>query len=92
MVSIVEAQQVILKKVSPLPSEEVHLLQALGRILTEEIIAPWDLPSADKSAMDGYAFSHQALQSNFIKVIGFVPAGTERSVPVPPGAVRRGRA
>lgn len=85
MISIVEAQQVILKNVSPLPSKEIHLLQALGRILSEDVIAPWDLPCADNSAMDGYAFSHQALQSNFLKVIGFVPAGTERGVPVPPG-------
>jgi molybdopterin molybdotransferase len=85
MISIYEAQQVVLEKVAPLPCEEVDLLQGLGRIISEEIVARWDLPGVDNSAMDGYAFSHQALQSNYMNVIGFLPAGTERTVPVPPG-------
>ncbi len=85
MISIFEAQQEILKNVAPLPAEVIDLLQGQGRIITEDVVAPWDLPIADNSAMDGYAFSHQTLHSNFLKVIGFLPAGMKRTVPVPPG-------
>lgn len=85
MISIFEAQQVILNNVVPLPAEEIDLLQGQGRIITEDVVAPWDLPIADNSAMDGYAFSHLTLQSNFLKVVGFLPAGMKRTVPVLPG-------
>ncbi len=37
-------------------SEEIDLISALGRILAEDIIASLDVPPADNSAMDGYAF------------------------------------
>lgn len=85
MISIDAAKKVILEQVSPLPSEEVDLLQALGRILCEDIVAPWDLPGADNSAMDGYSFSHQAVQGTLVKVTGFIPAGMECCNPVPAG-------
>lgn len=39
-------------------SEEIDLVSALGRILAEEVIASLDVPPADNSAMDGYAFRH----------------------------------
>ena len=37
-------------------SEEIDLVAALGRTLAEDIIASMDVPPADNSAMDGYAF------------------------------------
>ncbi len=37
-------------------SEEIDLISALGRTLAEDIIASLDVPPADNSAMDGYAF------------------------------------
>jgi molybdopterin molybdotransferase len=37
-------------------SEQIDLISALGRILAEDIIASLDVPPADNSAMDGYAF------------------------------------
>ncbi len=36
--------------------EEIDLISALGRTLAEDIIATMDVPPADNSAMDGYAF------------------------------------
>ncbi|MGD0197299.1 MAG: gephyrin-like molybdotransferase Glp [Solirubrobacteraceae bacterium] len=38
-----------------LPAQTVALGQALGRVLAEPVIAPFDVPGADNSAMDGYA-------------------------------------
>jgi len=37
-------------------SEEIDLISALGRTLAEDIFASMDVPPADNSAMDGYAF------------------------------------
>ncbi len=39
-------------------NEEIDLISALGRALSEDIIASMDVPPADNSAMDGYAFRH----------------------------------
>jgi molybdopterin molybdotransferase len=38
-----------------LPPEDVPLDEADGRVLAEEVVAPFDLPGFDYSAMDGYA-------------------------------------
>jgi molybdopterin molybdotransferase len=84
MVSIEEAQRIILEQITPLETEKVSIFQGLNRVTPEDHIAPWDIPPADNSAMDGYAFSHAALSSNRILVTGFLPAGEARTVPVPP--------
>lgn len=83
--TIEEAQRTILREIHKLSSEEVSLLQSLGRVIDEDVHAPWNIPAADNSAMDGYAFSHATLTGNVLKVIGFLPAGESRSVPVQPG-------
>ena len=83
MVSIAEAQQIILDTVARLESEDVSLLHALGRIAAEDIHAAWDIPLADYSAMDGYAFAAAGGQELLID--GFLPAGATRTAPVLPG-------
>ena len=50
-----EARARVLALVSPLPSEEVPLVQALNRALAAPISATVTLPPWDNSAMDGYA-------------------------------------
>ena len=86
LLGIEEAQRIVLADVVPLPTETVFLLQALGRIIAEEIRAPWDVPVEDSSAMDGYAFSSGGLRGGRLNVVGFLPAGEHRTVPVAPGA------
>jgi len=89
MVSIEEAQRTILEYITPLETEKVSVFQGLNRVTPEDHIAPWDIPAADNSAMDGFAFSHAALNDNRLKVTGFLPAGEVRAVPVPPGEAIR---
>lgn len=55
MVSVEEASRIILRQVSPLPWEEVALLQAAGRVLFENVRASRNVPPFANSAMDGYA-------------------------------------
>ncbi|MCM2356731.1 MAG: molybdopterin molybdotransferase MoeA [Geobacteraceae bacterium] len=89
MVSIEEAQRTILGQITPLETEKVSVFQGLNRVTPEDHIAPWDIPAADNSAMDGYAFSHAALSGGRLRVTGFLPAGEARTVPVPAGEAIR---
>jgi molybdopterin molybdotransferase len=89
MISIEEARKIILEHVSPLPTEEVPLLQGLGRVSSEDVHAPWDIPATDNSAMDGYAFSLATLREHRLAEAGNIPAGTERTSPVAAGEAVR---
>jgi molybdopterin molybdotransferase len=85
MISIEDAQRTILKYITPLETEKVSVFQGLNRATPEDHIAPWDIPAADNSAMDGYAFSHATFSGDRLRVTGFLPAGETRSVAVPHG-------
>jgi molybdopterin molybdotransferase len=54
-ISIAEARRRVLAEVRAGAPEAVPLLEALGRVLAEEVRAPHDVPPFDNSAMDGYA-------------------------------------
>ncbi len=86
MLSYQEALRIVLETVQPLPAEEVDLSQALGRVLAEPVQARWDLPPADNSAMDGYAFAFSGqTEGTEIPVAGFVPAGAPLHPPLQSG-------
>ncbi|RYZ09294.1 MAG: molybdopterin molybdenumtransferase MoeA [Comamonadaceae bacterium] len=43
--------------------EHVALIDALGRVLAEDIVSPFDVPPHDNSAMDGFAFDGARLEA-----------------------------
>ncbi|HEX6538044.1 MAG TPA: gephyrin-like molybdotransferase Glp [Candidatus Dormibacteraeota bacterium] len=53
--SVAVAQERLLILLRPLGTERVALTDALQRVLREPVVARWDLPGFDNSAMDGYA-------------------------------------
>lgn len=55
MISVAEAIQIVRQETAVLPAEQVKLVQALGRVLAEDVVADSDLPPFDRSQMDGYA-------------------------------------
>jgi molybdopterin molybdotransferase len=55
MVSVEEARERILAFFERLPVERTPLLRALGQVVAEDIVAPFDIPPLDNTAMDGYA-------------------------------------
>src|SRR5438270_7943036 len=55
MIPVAKALQIVLDQTTSLPAESVALVNALGRILAEDIVADSDLPSFDRAQMDGYA-------------------------------------
>ncbi|MFM2275434.1 MAG: hypothetical protein RL211_1306 [Pseudomonadota bacterium] len=60
-------------------TESVHLFDALGRVLAQDIISPINVPPHDNSAMDGYAFDGSQLSAQAplaLKVVGTVLAGS----------------
>ncbi len=81
MISIGEAQQNVLEEVPVLGRERIHILEALGRVLAQDVEAARDVPSADNSAMDGYCCRHEDLagasEANPLRLnlIGESPAG-----------------
>jgi molybdopterin molybdotransferase len=81
-----EARSIILESVTPLGAENVELLEALGRVLAEDIVAPWDMPLWDNTAMDGYAVrAADCREPATLKVEGFLPAGGNMTETLQPG-------
>ena len=50
-----EAQRIVLDAACPLGLEKVSILDTLGRILGEDVVAERSNPPWDNSAMDGFA-------------------------------------
>ena len=57
MLTYSQAIELILSRVQPLPPVDTALDAASGKVLAEQVTARWDLPSANNSAMDGFAFA-----------------------------------
>ena len=73
---------------APTRSERVDLLQALGRVLAEDVICPIDVPAHDNAAMDGYAFDSAQLRPGL--PLRLRVAGTARAGAAYTGAVAQG--
>ena len=69
------------------PSEEVLLLQALGRVLAEPVHADRDFPPFARATRDGFAVRAQDLASGVttLRVVGQVRAGDTYDLPVASG-------
>jgi molybdopterin molybdotransferase len=70
--------------------EEVLLLQSLGRVLAEPIIADRDFPPFPRATRDGFAVHAQDLHDlkngvMTLRVVGQVKAGDSYDLPVAPG-------
>jgi molybdopterin molybdotransferase len=84
LLSIAEAQRLILARARPLPAERVALDQALGRVVAEPATAVTDLPPFASSAMDGFAV-RSAETPGVLRVVERVPAGRPAKGPLGPG-------
>ena len=91
-----DALKVVLDTVPVLGIEKINLLDALGRVLAEDIVADRDNPPWDNSAMDGFAVRYQDIKQEYavttptvLKVIEDVPAGRFASKTVGKGEAIR---
>jgi molybdopterin molybdotransferase len=55
LISLADAQRLVLERAKPLEAERVPIERAAGRVLAEPAAAAVDLPPFPSSAMDGYA-------------------------------------
>ena len=74
MIDVQEAKRRVIANVQVMPMEAVPLIDALGRFAVNDVVAPFDHPLFDCSAMDGYAFAFSEVVKEW-KVIGEVAAG-----------------
>ncbi len=90
MPSFEEARKIILDAVSPLGAGVVPILDAVGRVLAEDVAAPRDLPAWDNSAMDGYAVrAESAGAGTSLALSAYIPAGSARSESLQPGTAAK---
>jgi molybdopterin molybdotransferase len=82
-----EALSIVLSHCPTLPTEKVYLLDALGRVLAEDVLSEEDRPSFDNSAMDGYAVRWEDIKDAPVEllVVGELPAGVEETFELPRG-------
>ena len=95
MLGVDEVLDRVLAAVAPLPPEAVPLLEALGRVLVEAVVADVDVPPFRNSAMDGYAVRAADTAGAgydapvFLRVVGNVAAGQAGDVRVGAGTAVR---
>ncbi len=80
MISVQDGQNQILRQLAePTPPEVVAVTRARDRVLAEDLPAPFDVPPADNSAVDGYAVASDdvpAANTRELAVIAELAAGT----------------
>jgi molybdopterin molybdotransferase len=84
MIELKEALQIVLNSARPLGGERVDMLDAMGRILAEDVAADRDMPPFDRSTVDGYACRRADL-GGALTVIETIPAGATPTKTVGPG-------
>jgi molybdopterin molybdotransferase len=93
MISVRDGQERILAQIpGPLASEILPVTRSLGRVLAEDLRAPFDVPPTDNSAVDGYAVASAdipATATRELAVIGDLPAGSIFQRVVEPGTALR---
>ena len=95
LLTVAQARERILERITALRSEEVALTQARGRVLAEEVRAERDVPPFANSAMDGYAVravdvaEASAAQPVRLRVLGEIRAGAAPPAGVQPQSALR---
>src|SRR5262245_28735727 len=79
MISVQDGQNQILRQLAePTPPEVVAVTRARERVLAEDLLAPFDVPPCDNSAVDGYAVASDdvpASRTRELDVLAEIAAG-----------------
>lgn len=93
MISVSDGQARILDQVTAVtPPELIPINNALGRVLAEDLRAPFDVPPTDNSAVDGYAVASADIPGEgaaTLEVIADLPAGSVFDGALSPGQAIR---
>lgn len=66
--------------------EKLYLMDSLGKVLAQDIVALTNNPEFPTSAMDGYAIKFKDQESGKIKIAGINPAGSDECLEVVSGS------
>jgi molybdopterin molybdotransferase len=95
MISVEEARERILAFFTRLEARPTPLLEALGQVLAEDVVAPFDIPPLDNTAMDGYAVragdtaGASEAEPRALRVVADLAAGYVHETPIGPGEAVR---
>ena len=93
MIAVREGQEHILDQIAgPVPPEVVPVTRALARVLAVDVQAPFDVPPADNSAVDGYAVASAEIPvtgTRELDVVGDLAAGAVFADTLRPGQALR---
>ncbi len=84
LLTLEQAQALVLERAPPLAAEPVPLEHAAGRVLAETAASLVDLPPFPSSAMDGYAL-HSADTPGTLPVVARIAAGSPAGRPLAAG-------
>jgi molybdopterin molybdotransferase len=74
--SVTQARAFIQQFLSPVTENEtLSIRDSLGRVLSQQIASPSNVPNHNNSAMDGFAFKHADADKS-LKIVGTALAGT----------------
>jgi molybdopterin molybdotransferase len=91
MIDVNQALEIILNSAEILEAKKIKLINSLGHVLAEKIVAKENIPPFNNSAMDGFAIlsadTSKASQSQPVKleIIDYQPAGKVSSKKIVPG-------
>jgi molybdopterin molybdotransferase len=93
VISVGEAQEHVLAQLAgAVPAEVMPVTRAVGRVLAGDVQAPFDVPPADNSAVDGYALGSGDIPSTGAReldVVGDLAAGAVFAGTLGPGQALR---
>src|SRR5918996_1664135 len=93
MLTVREGQERIVAQIgNAVPPEVLPVTRALGRVLASDVEAPFDVPPADNSAVDGYAVGSADIPSaetRTLDVVGDLAAGVVFGGTLRPGQALR---
>ncbi len=90
MPTLEQARRLILDHSRTRGTEAVELVDSLGLVSAEDMVAPFEMPLCDNSAMDGFAVRvADCTGAARLRVVGFMAAGATSAIPVEPGCAVR---
>jgi len=84
-----QAIKAIADNITPLSPVQVPLAEGLGCVLAADVYSKLELPPADNSAMDGYAYAFSGSVDGSLTEVGFLPAGGSFSATIEEGEAIR---
>ncbi len=79
MISVTEAHLAIENTIKLGPTVKRQLATCLGMVLAEDIYSPFDFPSFDQAAMDGFAFDFKSFGNLPLQITCEIAAGDNQS-------------